>query len=251
MRQFIELIKKEVYRFMTVWMQTIIAPATTALLYQLIFGQQLASLATGVANVGYSAFLIPGLVMMQVIQNSFANGSSSLIQSKYNGNIVFVLMAPISPLAIYGAYLIASIIRGIIVGGVVLATICWFGMGFPKSIPTLLFFLFFGSAIAAGLGLIAGILVEKFDQLAGFQAFIIVPLTYLAGVFFNPHNLVGIWSVLAFLNPFLYIIDGFRYAFIAHANANIQFGIVFVLALAVIINWVGYMLIKKGIKIKH
>ncbi len=236
---------------MSIWIQTIVGPVTTAILYQLIFGSQLSKLPTGIAGVSYATYLIPGLIMMQVLLNSFGNGSSSLIQSKYTGNIIFVLMAPISPFLIYCAYLVSSIVRGIIVGFAVFVGIYWFGGCVPKSITSLLFFLIFGSSIAAGLGLIAGIISEKFDQLSGFQSFIIVPLIYLAGIFFNPHNFSGFWQHVAYLNPFLYIIDGFRYGFIAHSSANIEFGAIFVFCLAIVINYIGYMLIKKGIKIKH
>ena len=160
-------------------------------------------------------------------------------------------MAPISPFAIYSAYLIASITRGLMVGIAVALGIGWFGMCMPQAWWALVYFLLLGCAITAGLGMIAGILCNKFDQLAGFQSFIMVPLIYLAGVFFNPHTLPGVWQYIAYLNPFLYIVDGFRYGFIAHASGNILTGSVFVLILALVINGVGYMLIKKGIKIKH
>ena len=226
---------------MSIWIQTIIGPVTTAILYQLIFGEQLAKLSTGIPGISYATYLIPGLIMMQVMLNAFGNGSSSLIQSKYTGNIIFVLMAPISPFATYLAYLVSSIARGVIVGVAVLIGIGWFGICFPKSIISLLFFLFFGASIAAGLGLIAGIISCKFDQLSGFQSFIIVPLIYLAGIFFNPHNFSGIWQYIAYLNPFLYIVDGFRYGFIAHASANIEFGVVFVFCFAIVINFIGYI----------
>lgn len=236
---------------MSIWIQTIVGPVSTAILYQLIFGHQLSSISTGIPGVSYATYLIPGLIMMQIMLNSFGNGSSSLIQSKYTGNIIFILMAPISPLAIYCAYLISSIIRGVVVGFAVFIGIIWFGASFPKAIWVLLFFLIFGSAITAGLGLIAGILSEKFDQLAGYQSFIMVPLIYLAGIFFNPMNFNGFWKFVAFLDPFLYIVDGFRYGFIAHASANIIFGAIFVFCLAIVINFLGYLLIKKGVKIKH
>lgn len=252
MQGFIELVKKEVYRFMSIWVQTVVGPLATALLYQLIFGNQLSSVKTGIVGVNYATFLIPGLVIMQVLLNSFGNGSSSIIQAKYTGNIIYVLMAPITPLAIYTAYMFSSMIRGIIVGTVVFVGIIWFGdLMWPKSITVLLYFLIFGSSITAGLGLIAGILCEKFDQLAGFQSFIMVPLIYLAGVFFNPHNFSSIWHVVAMVNPFMYIVDGFRYGFIAHSSYNIVFGGLFVFILAFMTNWLGYTLLKRGIKIKH
>lgn len=252
MQGFYALVKKEVYRFMAVWMQTIIGPLATALLYQLIFGHQLSGVQTGIDGVNYGTFLIPGLVVMQVLLNSFGNSSSSLIQSKYAGNIIYVLMAPITPMATYGAYLFSSILRGVIVGLVIYLGIMWFGnIWLPKNISVLLFFLIFGSAITGGIGLIAGILCEKFDQLAGFQSFIMVPLIYLAGVFFNPQNFEGIWKLIAMANPFMYIVDGFRYGVIAHSSYNIVFGAVFVFTFAVIVNILGFILLKRGIKIKH
>lgn len=249
MGPFIQLIKKEVYRFMSVWVQTILGPVATAVLYQIIFGRQFAMVDT-LTNVSYATFLIPGLVMMQVLLNAFGNGSSSLIQSKYTGNLIFILMSPITPFVMYSAYLVSSILRGVIVGFVVFVGVYYFGGIIPKEPLIMLYFLIFGAAITAGLGLIAGIISDKFDQLAGFQSFVITPLIYLAGVFFNPTNLPNVWSKVALFDPFLYIVDGFRYGFIAHETANIEFGAIFVLALAIIINGIGYMLLKKGVKIK-
>ena len=251
MSPFFELLKREVYRFLSIWVQTIIGPVSTAILYQLIFGQQLSKLPTGIDGVNYATFLIPGLVMMQVLLNAFGNGSSSLIQSKYSGNIIFILMAPITPLTIYLAYLVSSIIRGIIVGVAVIAGIGWFGISMPMAPFALVYFLIMGAAVMGGLGVIAGILCEKFDQLAAFQSFIIVPLIYLAGIFYNANNLHGIWQYLALADPFLYIVDGFRYGFIAHASYSIVYGAVFVLIFALVINAFGYWLIKNGIKIKR
>jgi ABC-2 type transport system permease protein len=250
MQAFIHLVKKEVHRFMSIWVQTIVGPMSTAVLYQLIFGKHFSGVHT-LGSISYGAFLIPGLVMMQVLLNSFGNSSSSLIQSKYTGNLIFILMAPITPFAMYSAYLVSSMIRGIIVGIAVLVSIIWFDFMVPVHPFILLFFLVFGSSITAGIGLIAGIIYDKFDKIGGLQSFVIVPLIYLAGVFFNPQNLGGIWGKIALFDPFLYIIDGFRYSFISHKSANIQFGIFFVLSLSIIINFAGYMILKKGIKIKN
>ncbi len=251
MQSLIQLINKEVYRFLSIWVQTILGPVTSAILYQLIFGEQLSKISTGITGVSYSTFLIPGLVMMQVLLNSFANGSSSLIQSKYTGNIIYILMAPISPFAIYFAYLISSIIRGIIVGIAVFMGIVWFGINMPKMWWAIFYFMIMGASITAGLGLIAGIVSDKFDQLSGFQSFVIVPLIYLAGIFFNSYNFTGVWRFTAMLDPFLYIVDGFRYGFIAHANSNIEYATLSVLFFSIFINLIGYWLIKAGIRIKH
>jgi len=260
MTGYLSLTKKELYRFLSIWVQTLIGPFTTALLYQLIFGHQFAEVKIGITGVTYTMFLIPGLVIMQVLLNAFGNGSSSFIQSKYTGNIIYILMAPITPFAIYSAYLTAAIIRGILVGMTIYIGIALFSKFIlpignifilPKAPLALVFFLVVGSSVTAGLGLIAGILCEKFDQLAGFQSFIMVPLVYLAGVFFNPMGLSGIWQRVASCNPFMYIVDGFRYGFIAHAEYNLVFGMIFVLICAIAVNTVGFLLIKRGIRVKH
>ena len=248
---FFALIKKETYRFSSIWIQTIIGPMSTALLYQLIFGTQLSGVSTGIGQVNYSTYLIPGLVMMQVLLNSFGNSSSSLIQSKYLGNIIFVLMAPISVSSMYFAYLLSSMLRGLIVGGAVLLGIIWFGHFPPPQIWAMLYFAIVGAAITGGLGVIAGILCNKFDQLAGVQSFIMVPLIYLSGVFFNTAHFSPLWRSIAVLNPFLYIVDGFRYGFIGHASFSLLFGVMFVLAFAVVVNGLGIYLLKRGVKIKH
>ncbi len=249
---YLELVKKEVYRFLSIWLQTLLGPLSTALLYQLIFGHHLAEMQTGIDGVTYNTFLIPGLVIMQVLLNSFGNGSSSIIQSKYTGNIIYILMAPITPFVVYVAYLTASIIRGVLVGVVIYCGIVWFGDNIiPKAPWVLLFFLIIGASITAGLGLIAGIISEKFEQLAGFQSFIMVPLIYLAGIFFNPNNFTNAWQKIVMINPFMYIVDGFRYGCIGYSSYNLTFGVIFVLCSAIIVNIIGYSLIQSGIKLKH
>ena len=248
---FYSIIKKEIYRFGSIWVQTLVGPLTTALLYQLIFGNQFSNVATGISGVSYSMFLIPGLIIMQVLLNSFGNGSSSLIQSKYSGNIIFILMAPVSQFSMYMAYLIASIIRGVLVGGAVLLGIIWFAVPEFSHIWAIFYFAILGATITGGLGLIAGILCEKFDQLAGFQSFVMVPLIYLSGIFFNIQHFSAFWRSLAMIDPSLYIVDGFRYGFIAANNFTIEYGALFVLVFAFAVNLFGYMLLKRGVKIKN
>lgn len=248
---FFAIIRKEIHRFTSIWVQTIVGPLSTALLYQLIFGHQLSSVSTGIDGVSYATFLIPGLVIMQVLLNSFGNGSSSLIQSKYSGNIIFILMAPVSPVRIYLAYLIASIIRGLLVGSAVFLGIMWFGQIMFAHWWAILYYAILGAAITGGLGIIGGIWCEKFDQLAGFQSFVMVPLIYLSGIFFNIQHFPPFWKTLAMLDPFLYIVDGFRFGFVGEANFAITHGAIFVLFFAVAVNLIGIMLLKRGVKIKH
>lgn len=248
---FYAILNKELSRFMSIWVQTIVGPLSTALLYQLIFGHQLSSVSTGISGVSYATFLIPGLVIMQVLLNAFGNSSSSLIQSKYSGNIIFILMAPVSQVGMYMAYLIASIVRGLVVGAAVLLGIIWFGQLMFAQIWAILYYAILGAAITGGLGLIAGILCDKFDQLAGFQSFIMVPLIYLSGIFFNIQHFSPFWKMLAMLDPFLYIVDGFRYGFVGEANFSIWHGALFVLVFAIAVNVVGITLLKRGVKIKN
>lgn len=193
--------------------QTVLAPVLTALLYLLIFSHVLAQHVEVYPGVHYTAFLIPGLMMMAMLQNAFANSSSSLIQSKITGNIVFVLLAPIAYWEFFAAYVLASMLRGLVVGiGVYLAAL-WFAQP-PLLFPIwIVLFAVLGSAMLGSLGVVAGMWAEKFDQLAGFQNFIIMPLTFLSGVFYSIHSLPPFWQTLSRFNPFFYMIDGFRYGF--------------------------------------
>jgi ABC-2 type transport system permease protein len=212
----VTLFYKEVLRFWKVSFQTILAPVLTSLLYLLIFSHVLeAHVSVFDGRVRYTAFLIPGLVMMSVLQNAFANSSSSLIQSKITGNLIFVLLPPLSPGEIQLAYVLGAMVRGMAVGfGVYVGTLL-----FDPSLLRVahvgwaVAFALMGSAILGTLGLLAGIWAEKFDQLAGFQNFIIVPLTFLSGVFYSIHTLPPFWQAVSRFNPFFYMIDGFRYGF--------------------------------------
>ena len=213
MTGFATLFQKELLRFWKVFVQTVAAPVLTALLYLLVFAHALEGRVRVYENVGYAQFLVPGLVMMSVLQNAFANSSSSLIQSKITGNIVFVLLAPITHLQVFSAYVAASIVRGLVVGVGVAAVAAAF-------VPLQLFsplwalgFAVLGAALLGTLGLIAGILSEKIDQLAAFQNFVIMPLTFLSGVFYSIHSLAAAWQAASRFNPFFYLIDGFRYGF--------------------------------------
>ncbi|OQY75204.1 MAG: metal-dependent hydrolase [Rhodocyclaceae bacterium UTPRO2] len=207
------LLYKEVLRFWKVSFQTVAAPILTSLLYLLIFSHVLERHVKVYDDVSYTAFLVPGLVMMSVLQNAFANSSSSLIQSKVTGNIVFVLLPPISYREFFAAYVLAAIARGFVVGlGVLAVTLGFVGLSWQAPL-WILAFAALGGAIMGALGVIAGIWAEKFDQLAAFQNFIIVPLTFLSGVFYSIHSLPPFWQPLSHLNPFFYMVDGFRYGF--------------------------------------
>jgi len=210
------LLYKELLRFWKVSFQTIAAPVLTALLYLLIFSHVLErNVSVFDGRVRYTEFLVPGLVMMSVLQNAFANSSSSLMQSKMNGNLIFVLLPPLSPLDLYVAYIGGAMVRGLVVGlGVFLVTLYFAPslLAMPHPFWALAFALL-GSAILGTLGLIAAIAADKFDQVSAFQNFIIVPLTFLSGVFYSIHSLPPFWQSVSHVNPFFYMIDGFRYGF--------------------------------------
>jgi ABC-2 type transport system permease protein len=211
------LLYKELLRFWKVSFQTILAPVLTALLYLLIFSHVLErNVAVFDGRVRYTEFLVPGLVMMSVLQNAFANTSSSLMQSKMNGNLIFILLPPLSPLDLYLAYIGGAMVRGLVVGLGVFVVTLFFApslMAMPHPFWALGFALL-GSAILGTLGLIAAIAADKFDQVSAFQNFIIMPLTFLSGVFYSIHSLPPFWQAASHVNPFFYMIDGFRYGFL-------------------------------------
>ena len=217
---FLTLFQKEVLRFWKVSFQTVAAPVLTSLLFLLIFSHVLERHVQVYAGVSYTSFLVPGLVMMSVLQNAFANSSSSLIQSKVTGNIIFVLLPPISYRQFFAAYVLAAIVRGFVVGlGVLLVTL-WFVDLSWRAPLWILVFAVLGGAIMGALGVIAGIWAEKFDQLAAFQNVIIMPLTFLSGVFYSIHSLPAFWQQVSHFNPIFYMIDGFRYGFFGASDVS-------------------------------
>jgi ABC-2 type transport system permease protein len=248
------LLYKELLRFWKVSFQTVAAPILTALLYLLIFSHALESSVTVFGGgVRYTAFLIPGLVMMSVLQNAFANSSSSLIQSKVTGNLIFVLLPPLSPADLFAAYVLGAMVRGLTVGAGVFAVTLWFDpslLMLPHPFWALAFALL-GSAILGTLGLVAGIWAEKFDQLAGFQNFIIVPLTFLSGVFYSIHSLPPFWQAASHLNPFFYMIDGFRYGFLGRSDVAPATSLGIVASCCLLLSFLALALLRRGWKLRQ
>ncbi|RRS05097.1 metal-dependent hydrolase [Aquabacterium soli] len=245
------LFRKEVLRFWKVGLQTVGAPVLTAVLYLLIFGHVLEDHVQVFKGVGYTSFLIPGLVMMSLLQNAFANSSSSLIQSKITGNLVFVLLSPLSHRAWFLAYVGASLVRGLAVGAGVLAVTAWFAPPGLAEPWWALSFAVLGGALLGALGLIAGLWAEKFDQMALFQNFIIVPMTFLSGVFYSVHSLPSFWQGLSHLNPFFYLIDGFRRGFFGASDVSPWISLGVVGSATVIVSAIALQLLKTGYKIRH
>ena len=249
----VTLLYKELLRFWKVSFQTIAAPILTALLYLLIFSHVLEGrVSVFEGRVTYTEFLVPGLVMMSVLQNSFANSSSSLIQSKITGNLIFVLLPPLSALDLFAAYVLGAMVRGIVVGAGVLIVTLFFApslLAMPHPWWALAFALL-GSAILAILGLLAGMTADKFDQLAAFQNFIIVPLTFLSGVFYSIHSLPPFWQALSHGNPFFYMIDGFRYGFFGVSDNSPAVSLAIVAAAAAALGAVTLKLLASGWKLR-
>ena len=251
MKGFRTLFYKEVLRFWKVATQTLTAPIVTAMLYLLIFGQVLEGRVEVYPGVSYTAFLVPGLVMMSVLQNAFANSSSSLIQSKITGNLVFVLLTPLSHWEMFSAYVLAGMLRGLAVGFGVFIITAWFAhLSFVAPLWILLFALL-GSAILATMGLVAGIWAEKFDQLAAFQNFLIMPATFLAGVFYSIHSLPPFWLAVSHANPFFYMIDGFRYGFFGQSDIAPGISLAIVSAFFVVLAGIAIAMLKSGYKLRH
>ncbi|EUC15057.1 ABC-type polysaccharide/polyol phosphate export permease [Burkholderia sp. YR290] len=251
MNGFRTLFYKELLRFWKVAFQTVLAPVITALLYLTIFGHALRDHVQVYPGVLYTSFLVPGLVMMSVLQNAFANSSSSLIQSKITGNLVFVLLPPLSHWEMYGAYVLAAVVRGLSVGlGVFIVTVWFIPMGFSAPLYIIAFAVL-GSAILGTLGLIAGIWAEKFDQLAAFQNFLIMPLTFLSGVFYSTHTLPPVWREISRLNPFFYMIDGFRYGFFGMSDINPMWSLAIVSGFFVVLAVLAMRMLASGFKLRH
>jgi ABC-2 type transport system permease protein len=244
------LFRKEVLRFWKVAFQTVAAPVLTAVLYLLIFGHVLDKHVEAFPGVGYTSFLVPGLVMMSVLQNAFANTSSSLVQSKITGNLVFLLVTPLSHWAWFAAYVGASVVRGLAVGlGVLLVTI-WFAPLRAVEPVWIVVFGALGAGMLGSLGLIAGLWAEKFDQMAAFQNFIIMPMTFLSGVFYSVHSLPTVWQAVSHLNPFFYMIDGFRRGFFGASDVSPWLSLVVVGCSFVLVAGTALRLLAVGYKIR-
>jgi len=245
------LLHKEVLRFWKVSFQTVAAPVLTTLLYLVVFAHALEKHVQAFPGVTYVQFLVPGLAMMAMLQNAFANSSSSLIQSKITGNIVFILLPPLAAGEIFTAYLLASMVRGLVVGiGVFAATLWQIPLAVTHPMWAIAFALV-GCAMLGTMGIIAGIWSEKFDQLAAFQNFLVMPLTFLAGVFYSMHSLPPFWQAVSRLNPFFYAVDGFRYGFFGQSDVAPATSLAIATATFAVLSWLTLLLLRRGYKLRH
>lgn len=245
------LLKKEVLRFWKVAFQTVAAPVLTSILYLLIFAHVMANSNAAFPGISYQQFLIPGLAMMTMLQNAFANTSSSLIQSKITGNILFILLPPLTHWNFFAAYVLAAVARALAVGagvfmvGLLMADIPVHHLGW------IIVFGILASATLGALGLIAGLWADKFDQLAGFQNFIIMPLTFLSGVFYSIRSLPEFWQALSIFNPFFYFIDGFRFGFFGKSDVSVWHSLGFTMLAFFCLSLFTLHLLKSGYKLRQ
>jgi ABC-2 type transport system permease protein len=241
---------KEVRRFIKVATQTVLAPLVTTLLFLAIFTLALGGTVAKLGGVPFAVFLAPGLIMMSMVQNAFANTSSSLLISKIQGNIVDCLMPPLSPGELIAGFALGGMTRGLLVGATLTVAL---SLIVPTSIHNLFFILF--HAVAASLmlsllGVVGGIWSEKFDHMAAVTNFVITPLAFLSGTFYSIERLPTFWLAIAHMNPFFYMIDGFRYGFIGHADGSLAAGLIVLSAANGALLWLGHRMFATGYRLK-
>lgn len=248
---------REVLRFLKVYNQTLIAPLINSLLFLAIFSLALRGRLADIQGVPLQQFIIPGLIMMTVLQNAFANTSSTLTFGKVLGIIIDVLIPPLSPREITIAMSLGGASRGILSGIVVVITIYIIGtFAFPglafeiQHWGLLVFYLFFASLTLSLIGMVAGIFSDSFDQMSAITSYVITPLSFLSGTFYSIKNLPEFWQQVNYFNPFFYMIDGFRYSFTGHNDASIETGMAYIIGLNIVLFIAVYLMLKKGYRIK-
>ena len=244
------LFKKEVLRFIKVGMQTILGPAISSLLFLAVFTLALGNSIRTINGVSFANFIAPGLIMMTILQNSFANPSSSIGQAKFQGNIIDVLMAPLNNFELSIGYIAGSIARGIVCGFATFFGIFLFVNIEIYSYSALIFYALMGSIMMGILGTMVGVWADKWDQQQGINNFIILPMTFLSGTFYSISRLPDFWQNFAKFNPFFYNIDGFRYAFIGKSDSSILVGSLTLIVINIILFFMCYVMFKSGYKLK-
>ena len=244
------LFKKEVYRFLKVGIQTVIGPAISSLLFLAIFTLALGRSVNSINGVALAHFIAPGLIMMTMLQNSFANSASSIGQAKFQGNIVDILMAPLGDLELTIGYIGGSIARGLICGIVTTFGIVLFLPLQIHSFSTLIFYSFMGCLMMGCLGTMVGIWADKWDQQQGITNFVVLPLTFLSGTFYSISRLPEFWQNFAKFNPFFYNIDGFRYSFIGKSDGSLIIGATSIIIINSLLIFFCYLMFRSGYKLK-
>ena len=244
------LYQKEVLRFLMVWAQTLFSPLISSLLFLLVLSLAIGNERGNVLGVSFISFLAPGLISMQVIQQSFSHSSSSFMIGKIQGNIVDLLYAPLSAAEVTIAVSLASVTRAVMIAIISIITFMLIIEIQITNYLTLIAFTFLSSFILGNVGIIAGLWSEKFDNMATVTNFVIIPLSFLSGTFYSIERLPGLLKTISEFNPFFYMIDGFRYSFIGQADGSITVGLVYLTILSVVSWFITYLLYKNGYKIK-
>lgn len=250
-RGFLTLCRKEIQRFLSVSVQTVFAPLVSTLLYLLIFGQVMPEGASGFDSLSYHQFLLPGLIMMAMLQNAFSNSSSSLIQSKMYRNLDLLLLSPLSPLAIFAAFVVGAVMRGLMVGiPIGLVGSIWVPMSVAH-FGWMFVFALLTTMVLGAMGFLAGLWADKYDKLAAFQNFVILPLTFLSGVFYSVAILPSIWQSATWLNPFFYMVDGFRYGVLGVSDVSPWLSLAVTFGFMLVLSIVTVALLARGWKTRR
>ena len=249
--RFVTLYIKELRRFTKIPGQTILAPAATTLLFMVIFSTAIGNSRNEYILTDFKSFLFPGLIMMTIIQNAFMNNSSSLLMSKVQGNIVDLLMPPISNFQIIVSFILVGVTRGLTVAIAAAIFMLPFVQIEIYSFIVVLFFAVISSAILSLIGLLTGIWADKWDHLGTIDNFIIIPLSFLSGTFYSIKILPEFIQKLSLFNPFFYMIDGFRYGFIGLSDVNIMTSIQILILCFIILLFFSYLILQSGYKLRH
>ena len=244
------LIGREIRRFMAVWMQTVLAPVATAILFMTVFSLAFGDRRGEMAGLPFEVFLAPGILMMSVIQNAFANTSSSLLIAKVQGNIVDTLMPPLSPAEMLVGYVAGGVVRGLVCAAAI-ALVLFPAVGTGLAHPLwALWFVLAASTVLALLGLLVAIYAGKFDQMAAIQNFLITPLSFLSGTFYSVEVLPPAFQAVSHANPFFYLIDGFRHGVLGTADADPWTGAGVTLVLIAALGWLAWRWLARGYRLK-
>ncbi len=244
------LVQREVGRFLNVYLQTIVAPVVSTGLFYTVFALAFGGTSRMIGNLPFLEFLAPGLVMMTMVQNAFANTSSSIVISKVQGNIVDILLPPLSSFELYAGFTLGGVLRGLVVGIVTASVMALFVPMHIHAPFLILAYALLGTLLLASVGVAAGIWSEKFDHIAAVTNFIVTPLTFLSGTFYSVRQLPPFWETLAHYNPFFYMIDGFRYGFIGQADGHPWTGLLVLLAMNAVLGLLIFKMLESGYKIK-
>ena len=245
------IVRREIVRFTRIWMQTLLPPVITQTLYFVIFGKFIGERIGNIHGVSYMAFIVPGLVMMAVINSAFANVVSSFFSAKFQHSIEEILVSPTSNVSILSGYVAGGVIRGILVGFIVFGVSVFFTRPTIHHVGVILIFIILTAVVFSLAGFTNAIFAKKFDDVSIFPTFVLTPLTYLGGVFYSIHSLPDTWQKISMLNPILYMVNGFRYGFYGFSDVGVGGSITFLVGLTGILTYANYYLLKKGTGLKN